>query len=264
MAEEEYVPDILSWVMSRERRPGVSRSPQLFRRRQLIDWTCGISSRLGLTTQTVHLAVKFLDKFMSGHDIKEPQLYLVCCGSVLLASKVCERESNIPRLSTLTALLPVKLSVSDLHSLELVMLSYFSWDLNMATACYTAELLLPYCLETHDLKPVSKRYHCFQTLKMELLRTVKEMLDICLVEESFMQTLSSMAAVTVVQASRLVCGLPWSDRLDAMTGYSRENIQTPTDCLLSLHKLQVEDEVIIIDEGYISSNYSVNNSISTC
>ena len=103
----------------------------------MIDWTCGISSRLGLTTQTVHLAVRwelylsqvvvlmcvmsdlrYMDKFMSGHDIKEPQLYLVCCGSVLLASKVCERESNIPRLSTLTALLPVKLSVSDLHSLE--------------------------------------------------------------------------------------------------------------------------------------------------
>ena len=104
----------------------------------MIDWTCGICSRLGLTTQTVHLAVRweqqlyyqvvflisvmsdlrYLDKFMGGHDIKEPQLYLVCCGSVLLASKVCERENNIPRLSTLTALLPVKLSVSDLHSLE--------------------------------------------------------------------------------------------------------------------------------------------------
>ena len=89
------------------------------------------------------------------------------------------------------------------------------------------------------------------------------MLDICLVEESFMRTLSSMTAVTVVQASRLLCGLPWSERLDTMTGYSRETLQTPTDCLLSLHKLQVEDEVIIIDEGYISSNYSVNNSIST-
>ena len=61
---------------------------------------------------------RYLDRFMAGHDIKEPQLYLVCCGSVLLASKICERESNIPRLSTLTALLPVKLAVSDLHSLE--------------------------------------------------------------------------------------------------------------------------------------------------
>ena len=33
------------------------------RRRQLIDWTCGISSRLGLTTQTVHLAVRWEQEF---------------------------------------------------------------------------------------------------------------------------------------------------------------------------------------------------------
>ena len=75
LAEEEYVQDILSWVKSRERRQPVSRSPQLYRsnlpglpcpvqdyhsrRRQLIEWTCGISSRLGLTTQTVHLAVRW-------------------------------------------------------------------------------------------------------------------------------------------------------------------------------------------------------------
>ena len=65
-------------------------------------------------------------------------------------------------------------SCSNLRLFRLVMLSYFSWDLNMATACYTAELLLPFCLETDDLKAVSKRYHCFHTLKMELLRTVKE------------------------------------------------------------------------------------------
>ena len=89
------------------------------------------------------------------------------------------------------------------------------------------------------------------------------MLDICLVEESFMQTVCSLTAVTVIQASRLVCGLPWSVRLDAITGYTRELLQTPTDCLLSLYKLQCEEEVIVIDEGYVSHNYSVNNSIST-
>jgi len=266
VAEEEYVQDILNWLRILEKHQFVTplRSPQLFRRRQLIDWTCGICARLGLTTQTVHMAVRYLDRFMSGHDIKEPQLYLVCSCSVLLASKVCERESLIPRLSTLTALLPVKLSVHDLHSLELVMLNYFSWDLNMATVCYTAELLLPYSLEIRELKPVTKRFHSFNTLKMELLKTVKEMLDICLVEESFMQTVSSMTAVTCLQTSRLVCGLPWSSRLDNITGYTREKIQTPTDCLLSLYKLHCEDEVIVIDEGYVSHNYSVNNSISIC
>ena len=103
-----------------------------FRRRQLIYWTCEISARLGLTTQTVHMAVRwdsginlcvtvmlrYLDRFMSGHDIMEPQLYLVCCCSVLLAAKVCERESLIPRLSSLTALLPVKLTERELQAVE--------------------------------------------------------------------------------------------------------------------------------------------------
>ena len=54
------------------------------------------------------------------------------------------------------------------------MLNYFCWDLNMATVCYTAELLLPYSLEIRELKPVTKRFHSFNTLKMELLKTVKE------------------------------------------------------------------------------------------
>jgi len=265
IAEEEYLGDILWWVRVREKCQGVTSltSPQLGRRRQLISWTCEISARLGLTTQTVHMAVRYLDRFMSGHDIMEPQLYLVCCCSVLLAAKVCERESLIPRLSSLTALLPVKLSERELQAVELAMLKYFCWDLNLATVCYIAELLLPFSLETSH-GPVSIGFRSFQTLKMEFLKTVKEMLDICLVEESFMKYLSSTMAVTVIQASRLVCGLSWSSRIFNITGYTREKIQALTDCLLSLYKLQGEDEVVIMDEGYVSSNYSVNNSLSTC
>jgi len=254
----------LWWLRLREKCQGVTElsSPQLGRRRRLIGWTCEISARLGLTTQTVHMAVRYLDRFMSGHDIMEPQLYLVCCCSVLLAAKVCERESLIPRLSSLTALLPVKLSVRDLQAVEIAMLKYFCWDLNMATVCYTAELLLPFSLETSH-RSVTMGFRSFQALKMEFLKTVKEMLDICLVEESFIKYLSSMMAVAVIQASRLVCGLSWSSRIFNITGYTREKIQTLTDCLLSLYNFQGEDEVVIMDEGYVSSNYSVNNSIST-
>ena len=78
IAEEEYLGDILWWVRVREKCQGVTSltSPQLgrslvitvgegclcqeysFRRRQLISWTCEISARLGLTTQTVHMAVR--------------------------------------------------------------------------------------------------------------------------------------------------------------------------------------------------------------
>ena len=54
---------------------------------------------------------------------------------------------------------------------------------------------------------------------------------------------------------------PMSQDLDKLTGYKREEAQYLTDCLLSLYKLQSEtEEIVIIDEGYISSNCSINNS----
>ena len=74
------------------------------------------------------------------------------------------------------------------------------------------------------------------------------------------QNLPSLMAVAVLQASRCVLGLRWSEELDLVTGWAREVTQYPTDCLVSLHKLQQEDEVIVIDEGYISSNWSINTS----
>ena len=86
------------------------------------------------------------------------------------------------------------------------------------------------------------------------------MLDISLIEESMMQTVSSLMALSVLQASRLVIGLTWSQDLDKLTGYKRGEAQYLTDCLLSLYKLQSEEEIVIIDEGYISSNCSINNS----
>ena len=50
-------------------------------------------------------------------------------------------------------------------------------------------------------------------------------------------------------------------KLDLVTGWGREVTQYPTDCLVSLHKLQQEDDVIIIDEGYnISNSWSINAS----
>ena len=51
-----------------------------------------------------------MDQFMSGHDIAEPQLYLVSLCSLMLASKMCDKEMLIPRLSTLCQHLPCALA----------------------------------------------------------------------------------------------------------------------------------------------------------
>ena len=68
----DYVEDILAWMKDKESSMVQLEllSPQLDRRRQLVDWTCSMAVKLKLTTQTVHLAVKLLDHFMAGHDIE--------------------------------------------------------------------------------------------------------------------------------------------------------------------------------------------------
>jgi len=266
----EYSEDILSWIRIREVQmyQVQLQSPQLDRRRQLVEWTGSVAAQLKLSTQTVHLAIRYMDVFMSGHNIEEPQLYLVSICSLLLGSKMCERENNIPRLSVLVSMLPAHgipdpLTTSDLFSLEVVMLKYLDWDLNFPTSCYITELLLHHSLSSADLKTSCKLkvpYNSFAEMKLDFLKTIKEMLDISLTEESMMQTMSSLMALSVLQASRLVIGLTWSLELDLMTGYQREEAQYLTDCLLSLYKLQSEEEVVIIDEGYISRDCSINNS----
>ena len=61
-----------------------------------------------------------MDQFMSGHDIGEPQLYLVSLCSLMVASKMCDKEMLIPRLSTLCQHLPqpTDMTPGDLDRLE--------------------------------------------------------------------------------------------------------------------------------------------------
>ena len=67
----EYSEDILSWIRIREVQMHAVQllSPQLERRRQLVEWTGSVAAQLKLSTQTVHLAIRYMDIFMAGHNI---------------------------------------------------------------------------------------------------------------------------------------------------------------------------------------------------
>ena len=68
----EYTMDIVSWLLAKENRclKHKGNSPQIDKRSQLIEWLVGVSGKLGLSSSTMHLAVKLLIMFMDGHDIQ--------------------------------------------------------------------------------------------------------------------------------------------------------------------------------------------------
>ena len=140
------------------------------------------------------------------------------------------------------------------------MLNFFQWEICLPPCCYITELLLPLSIHPSD-RQFGQNIVNFRTVKEELHLAVKEMLDTSLQEESMMLVVPSIMACSIIQASRMVCGLCpcWPVQLETMTGYTRDLLEQVTDSLVSLHKLQGEEALVGLDEGYIS-NISVGYS----
>jgi len=252
----EYTMDILSWLKVKERQGHHHlmrrQSPQLERRAQLVDWTCDVAEKLGLCQSSLHLAVKLVDLFMDGHDIQNPQLYLVCLGSLLLAAKMEEKDGNVPRCSQLNIFVKNYFPLSDFFSLEMVMLNYFNWNICLPTPCYFTSLLLPHSIQPsdhHNAGPILS----FIKAQAYFQEYVEFFLKVSLADVSFIDTLPSLLAASVIAAARRAFGLspPWPDSLEILTGYREDQLGHITTLLLFHHRLSIST-----DEGYCSFNSS--------
>eukprot|EP00092_Neocalanus_flemingeri_P084064 GFUD01105574.1.p1 GENE.GFUD01105574.1~~GFUD01105574.1.p1 ORF type:complete len:287 (-),score=69.67 GFUD01105574.1:289-1149(-) len=258
----EYTMDILYWLKQKERH-GLhhcrKQSPQLEKRGQLVEWTCDVADKLGLCTSTLHLAVKLVDLFMDGHDIQDPQLYLVCLGSLLLAAKMEEKDGNVPRCSQLNIFVKNFFPLSDFFSLELVMLNYFHWNICLPTPCYFTSLLIPHSIlptDHHNSGPILS----FSKAQAYFQEYVQYFLKVSMTDVSFLDTLPSLLAASVIAAARRAFGLSpqWPDNLELLSGYREEQVGHLTTMLMFHHRLSVNS-----DEGYNSFSASPTSPTST-
>jgi len=248
----EYTKDIMSWLKVKERNNihYIRRqSPQLEKRSQLVDWTAEVAEKLGLHQSSLHLAVRLIDLFMDGHDIQNPQLYLVCLGSLLLAAKIEEKDGNVPRCSQLNAFVKNFFPLSDFFSLEMVMLNYFNWNICLPTTCYFTSILLPHAIQPsdhHNSGPILS----FIKAQAYFQEYVEFFLKVSLTDVNFIDTLPSILAASVIAAARRAFGLSptWPDKLEILTGYREDQLGHLTTLLLFHHGMSVSSG----DEGYCS------------
>merc|ERR1719158_1208386 len=235
--------DILSWLKGKERNSSHyirRQSPQLEKRSLLIDWTKDVAEKLGLHEGTLHLAVRLIDLFMDGHDIQNPQLYLVCLGALLLAAKIEEKDGHVPRCSQLNAFVKNYFPLSDFFSLEMVMLNYFNWNICLPTTCYFTSIFLPHAIQPSDHHNAGP---------------ILSFLKVSLTDVSFIDTLPSILAASVIAAARRAFGLSptWSENLEMLTGYREDQLGHLTTLLLFHHGTS---SVNSNDEGYCSFSSS--------
>jgi len=252
----DYVSEIICWVKVRERRANLrfkNSSPQIEKRGSLIEWTRDVAQKLCLSDITFHLAVRLIDLFMDGHDIMDPQLYLVSLGATLLAAKMEEKDSNVPRCTKLNSFVKNAFPIKDFYSIELVMLNYFDWNVCIPTAAYFAMNLLPYAMITTD-KLVSGPILNFSKAHAYFEEYVNFFLKNSVSEICFIDKLPSVIGTSVIAASRKAFGLveAWPYMLEKMSGYSWGELAHIVQRML----FQLSQLSISADEGYGSCSSS--------
>ena len=135
----------------------------------------------------------------------------------------------------------------------MVMLNYFNWNICLPTTCYFTSILLPHAIhpsDHHNSGPILS-YIKAQAYFQEY---VEFFLKVSLTDVSFIDTLPSILAASVIAAARRAFGLSpiWSENLEMLAGYREDQLGHLTTLLLFHHGMSVNNS----DDGYCSFSSS--------
>ena len=162
--------------------PYRGKSPQLNKRRLLVDWTCLSAEEISLPKSSQHLAIVLLDRFMDSHDIALESLHFICLAALSLAAKFDCLDSKVPKLSHLVKLLDVPDSCkpAQFRQLEGMIMGHFKWNIFIPTATHYVEMLREHILHPTDLLAGISIYDDFHEVDERLSAFVTYFLDIAM------------------------------------------------------------------------------------
>ncbi|XP_063160404.1 cyclin-A1 [Candoia aspera] len=223
MSSDEYAEDIHNYLRDAEVR---YRPRPYYMRKQpditsgmraiLVDWLAEVGEEYKLQTETLYLAVNYLDRFLSCMSVLRGKLQLVGTAAILLAAKY--EEIYPPEVEEFVYITDDTYSKRQLLRMEHLLLKVLAFDLTVPTV---NQFLLQY-LQRHDV-----------SLKME--NFARYIAELSLLEaDPFLKYLpSQMAAAAYCLANYTVNRHFWPETLAAFTGYSLSEI---VPCLSDLHK----------------------------
>lgn len=211
---------------------------------------------------------------MDNHKITLERLQMVSLVCLLLASKLEDRDSKIPKLSTINNLLDVSQPLSDYFSLEAMILRYFDWHIIIPTAATFLEYYVLAVTTENDFADVSKdesnlynfnmrNSHDFRLLAIE---TALEFLDMSLSDTSLSHGyLPSCLACACIAAARTTLKLDhiWPIELEEFTKYKYIDIQLCEMKLLENRRSLLDEfsnKRKTPDSGYLSDSSTTSAS----
>ncbi|XP_028152322.1 cyclin-J [Diabrotica virgifera virgifera] len=229
---EEYKDDYKKVIAEREmyRLPFLHQSPQFSYRNHLVEYLKKVCIEKKLSHCCLHLAVYLLDVFMDSHSIIPERMLLVTNVCLLLAAKTEENNLTIPKISELNNVINNRYQLNDYKTLEVVILIFFHWNVMYPTAPHYVYYYIQSAIDEEDLKD---KCIGMRSLFYDLHACVTEYLDKIIQSCHYMQCYKpSKLAAGIIAVSRLDIGLScWTEQLENITDYKREDIETQISIL---------------------------------
>uniref|UniRef100_A0A3Q2ZU04 G2/mitotic-specific cyclin-B2 n=1 Tax=Kryptolebias marmoratus TaxID=37003 RepID=A0A3Q2ZU04_KRYMA len=202
-----------------ERHPEITNGMRVI----LVDWLVEVVQEYKLSSETLHLAVNYLDRFLSCTAfIKQGKLQLVGTAALLIAAKY--EEILPPELNEFVYITDFTYSKKQLVRMEDALVRVLAFRM----AAPTTNQFLCLFMSVHTV--------CSNTKNLALYIAELSLLEI----DPFLQyTPSILAAGAYCLATYTINSSLWPDSLISFTGYTLAEIMP---CLTNLHKLHISAE----------------------
>ncbi|XP_063236436.1 cyclin-A1 isoform X2 [Bacillus rossius redtenbacheri] len=219
----EYKEDVHAFMRQAEKRhrpkPGYMRKqPDITysMRAILVDWLVEVAEEYRLQAETLHLAVSYVDRFLSYMSVMRAKLQLVGTAAMFVAAKY--EEIYPPDVNEFVYITDDTYTKSQVLRMEHLILKVLAFDMSVPT---TYAFLTIYC--------------SFVELPETVVNLALYLCELSLLEaDPYLEYLPSEKAAAAVAVARHQQGLEaWSAELERVTGYSLQQLRR---CIASLGK----------------------------
>ncbi|XP_060176016.1 G2/mitotic-specific cyclin C13-1-like [Lycium barbarum] len=210
----------------------------------LVDWLVEVSEEYKLVSDTLYLAVTYVDRFLSSHVLARERLQLLGVSCMLVASKY--EEISPPHVEDFCYITDNTYTREEVVNMERDLLNFLNFEISNPT---TKTFLRIFTKAAQDTSS-------FLTLQFEFLGCY--LAELSLLDYICVRFLPSMAAASAIFLSRFTVlpkVRPWNLALQQCTGYKPSELK---DCVLVIHELQSSRREAIgraLREKYMDHKY---------
>lgn len=188
-------------------------------RSTLINWLIEVGDQYDVETETIHLAVSYIDRFMSIMSVGRSKLQLIGITALFIAAKYEEVSPlDIQELVTISGNAFI---VTQIVKMEQIMLQVLKFNLCVPTAYAFLSTYITAVKSSDEVKYLAQ-YIAESTL---------------LEGERYLMYLPSEIGAAALALARLHLSEPiWSEQLEAITGYSVQSLRSLILLLAETHE----------------------------